>query len=65
MSKKPEWINEAEASAMTGYRPRVLRAYVKSGKLNIDYHTFNGRMYHYDKKDIEKEMLKYSTVIQS
>lgn len=63
MSKKPEWISEAEACKIIGYKPIVLRRKVKSGKLDIDYHTFNGRLYQYDKKDIEKEMLKHSSVL--
>jgi hypothetical protein len=64
MSKKPIWIHEKEAAAMIGYRPRVLRMYVKAGKLDIAYTNINGKFFQYNKLDIEKVLLDNSTWIR-
>ena len=62
MSKKIDWIKEAEAAEMLNYRPRTLREYAKSGKLPINYTAPRGKKYQYSKSDIEKVLLEGSTV---
>jgi hypothetical protein len=61
---KVNWIHEKQAAAKIGYRPRVLRMYVKSGKLNIAYTNLNGRSFQYNEKDIDKLLLDNSTYIK-
>lgn len=64
MSSRPDWINEAAASALLDYKPETLRKLVKAGTLDISWTTVRGRSYKYDKKDIEKLLLKSATLIQ-
>lgn len=61
---KINWIAEEEAAAKIGYRPRVLRMYVKAGKLNIAYTNINGRSFQYLERDIDKVLLQNSTFIK-
>lgn len=64
MSLRPDWIKEIEAATMLEYKPVTLRKLVKAGTLDISYTTVRGRSYKYDKKDIEKLLLKSATLIQ-
>lgn len=57
------WISEDEAARMLGYKPRVLRLYAKTGKLDISYTTMFGRKYQYDKGSIEKVLHKNAVII--
>ena len=63
MKQRPIWISETEAAEMMGYKPETFRKYVKSGKLDIAFFTLNGRKIKYNKVDIDKVMIKNSTLI--
>lgn len=64
MSLRPDWITEEAAALLLDYKPETLRKLVKAGTLDISYTTVRGRSYKYDKKDIEKLLLKSATLIQ-
>lgn len=64
MSARPDWINEETAAALLEYKPETLRKLVKAGRLDISWTTVRGRSYKYDRKDIEKLLLKSATLIQ-
>lgn len=63
MSRKPDWMKEAEAASMLGYQPETLRKKVKAGKLNVAFTNLNNRNWQYDRKDLEKVLLENSTFI--
>jgi hypothetical protein len=62
--RRPEWLDENAAAKYLGFHPRVLREYVKKGKLNIAYTNINGRKFKYEKGDIDKLLLDNSTYIK-
>lgn len=60
---KGNWITEQEAATKLGYAPRVLRMYVKSGKLDISYVTLNGKKYQYCLNSIERLLNKKAVFV--
>lgn len=55
MAKKPDWINEQEASEMMGLKPRTLRVYTmnaKRKKFEIKTSKVSKTKIYYDKTDI-------------
>ena len=62
INKKPEWINEEEAAAMAGLKPKTFRRYVKSGTLAVAYTQLTRESaVFYDKVSIERLLIEKSS----
>jgi uncharacterized phage protein gp47/JayE len=62
---KHNWIKESEAAERLGYTScEHFRRLVKSGKIPIAWTNVYGRNHFYSETDIEKLMLKKSTLIR-